>query len=96
MKQNGEVLRGTILVADHRSVKFSVEEGAVIVGTLKEIKQFVWNGETYIIKTLFGTKKSEDVFVRIVESGKVNLYAIGGPSYAATSQPVVKAKPTFG
>ncbi|RZL07633.1 MAG: hypothetical protein EOO89_22765 [Pedobacter sp.] len=97
VKSNGDVLRGTIKGTDFTSVKYSIEEGPDIIGGIKDIKQFVWNGETYIIKTFFNGKRADDRFVRIVETGKVNLYSVGGVFAApAASEPRVKVRPTIG
>lgn len=78
VKKNGDVLRATILGTDFMSVRYSVNEAAPVISGLKDVKEFVWNGETYITKTFFGSKKAVDRFVRIVETGIVNLYSIGG------------------
>lgn len=44
----------------------------------KDIKEFMWNGETYISKPFVVKKDMEYRFFKAVELGTVNLYTIGG------------------
>lgn len=97
VKTNGDILRGTILGTDYTVLKYTLDDKTQIISGMKEVKQFVWNAETFIIKTFFGKKKAEDRFVKIIETGKVNLYAIGGNNVAAAPQePRVKVRPNIG
>lgn len=94
---NGDIERTTILGTDYSSVKYTLGDGSAAILTLKQVKEFMWNGETYIKKTFFDQKKAYDRFVKVIELGKVNLYAIGG-SNQVTSAPEsrVKVRPNFG
>ncbi len=95
VKNNGSVLRATILGTDFKSVKYSVDDAAPVISGMKDIKEFVWNGETYIIKTFFDKKKAEDKFVRIIETGVVNLYSMGGTISTEIAPERSSSRPRF-
>lgn len=93
VKKNNDVIRCTILGTDFKSVRYSVDDAIPVISTIKDVKEFVWNGESYIIKTFFDKKKAEDFFVKIIETGVINLYAIGGTISSGVPVEKVKSKP---
>lgn len=94
---NGDIERTTILGTDFSSVKYTLGDGSAAVLGLKELKEFVWNGETYTKKTFFDQKKAQDRFAKVIELGTVNLYAIGGANNVASApESRVKVRPSIG
>lgn len=94
---NGDIERTTILGTDFSSVKYTLGDGSSAVLGLKELKEFVWNGETYVKKTFFDQKKAQDRFAKLIETGTVNLYAIGGANNVPSApESRVKVRPSIG
>lgn len=63
----------------------------------KDIKSFVWNGETYLSKPIVVKKKMEFFFFKVIESGTVNLYAFGDKGVSTPAAPQrVKVRPSIG
>ncbi|WAC41721.1 hypothetical protein [Pedobacter sp. SL55] len=93
----GNFVRGEIKGTNYRSVFIQIEEQGLKEYKAKDIKSFLWNGDTYESKPFIVGKKAAVKFFRLVEGGKVNLYAVGGSSgVEEPAQPRVKARPTFG
>jgi len=93
----GNFIRGTIQGTDYSNVAIKQEDNVVALYKAKDIKEFLWNGETYVSKPIVVKKKMEHRFFKLVEHGAVNLYSIGGT--AATGQPEpkrTKVRPSFG
>jgi len=74
----GNFLRGTIQGTDFSTVVLKTDDEKVTLYTAKDIKEFVWNGETYVSKPIVLNKKSTYRFFKLIEQGTVNLYEIGG------------------
>ncbi len=93
----GNFVRGEIKGTNYESVFIQIEELGLKEYKAKDIKSFLWNGDTYESKPFIVGKKAAVKFFRLVEGGKVNLYAVGGNSgVEEPAQPRVKARPTFG
>jgi hypothetical protein len=93
----GNFVRGTIQGTDYSNVAIKQEDAAVALYKAKDIKEFLWNGETYVSKPIVVKKKMEHRFFKLIEHGAVNLYSIGGS--AGTEQPEpkrTKVRPSFG
>lgn len=93
----GNFTRGTIKAADLSTVVLKNENESVVMYKAKDIKEFLWNGETYVSKPIVVKKKMEHRFFKLIEHGAVNLYSIGGS--AGTEQPEpkrTKVRPSFG
>ena len=93
----GNFVRGIIKGTNYSSVAILEDDNAIKEYQAKNIHSFVWNGETYVSKPIVIKKKMEFRFFRLLEGGKVNLYAFG--SKAITEQPApakTRVRPTFG
>jgi len=87
----GNFVRGTVKATNFSSVVLKNDDGSMSQYNAKDIKEFVWNGETYVSKPIVVKKKMEHRFFKIVEQGAVNLYTIGGVT-SAEEAPVKRAK----
>jgi hypothetical protein len=74
----GNFVRGTIQGTDFLTVGLKKDDGTVEKYSAKDIKEFLWNGETFVSKPFVTNKKTEYRFFKLVETGKLNLYAMGG------------------
>lgn len=93
----GNFVRGEIKGTNYESVFIQLEEQGLKEYKAKDIKSFLWNGDTYESKPFIVGKKAAVKFFKLIESGKVNLYSVGGTSGVdEPAQPRVKARPTFG
>jgi hypothetical protein len=93
----GNFLRGTIKGTDLSTVVLKKEDESVVMFKAKDIKEFLWNGETYVSKPIVIKKDLEYRFFKVVELGAVNLYAIGGN--VPVEEPIQKrarVRPSFG
>ncbi|MCZ4243377.1 hypothetical protein [Pedobacter punctiformis] len=88
VKNNDEVIRGTIKGTDYFSVFISQNDEADVVLSASNVKNFFWNGDTYLSKGFANKKNFEYRFVKVIELGAVNLYAFGG----GTLMPVQKER----
>ncbi|WP_129716800.1 hypothetical protein [Pedobacter sp. SYP-B3415] len=96
-RRNGDYLRGIIKACDAYNVVIEDERGGEKIFKIKDVRDFFWNGDTYIVKTFFDAKKPEERFAKVLESGAVNLYAVGGSPTAQPSQrSTVRARPNIG
>lgn len=86
--KEGNFIRGTIKATNFSSVILKNEDESIVQYEAKDIKEFVWNGETYVSKPILIGKRLETRFFRLLEQGTVNLYSIGGNTMAA--EPVQK------
>ena len=89
----GNFTRGTIKAADLTTVVLKNDNESVVMYKAKDIKEFLWNGETFVSKPIMIKKDLEYRFFKVVEMGAVNLYAIGGQ--AQVEEPVVQKKAKF-
>lgn len=94
----GNFVRGEIKGTNFESVFIQVEDQGVKEYKAKDIKSFLWNGDTYESKPIIVGKKAAIKFFKLIEGGKVNLYAYGSTSGVEepTKQPRVKARPSVG
>jgi hypothetical protein len=93
----GNFVRGTIKGTDLSTVVLKKDDEAVVMYKAKEIKEFLWNGETYVSKPIVIKKDLEYRFFKVVELGTINLYSIGGNM--PVEEPVqkrAKIRPSFG
>ncbi|WP_421945400.1 hypothetical protein [Pedobacter sp.] len=88
VKNNDDVIRGTIKGTDYFSVYISANDEADVILLAKDVKNFFWNGNSYISKGFANKKNFEYRFVKVIETGTVNLYSFGG----GTLVPVKKEK----
>lgn len=94
---DGNFVRGEIKGTNYELVFIQIEEEGLKEYKAKDIKSFLWNGDTYESKPFIVAKKAAVKFFKLVEGGKVNLYSVGGTSGVEEPvQPRVKARPTFG
>lgn len=93
----GNFVRGVIKGTNYSSVAIEKDDQTVVQFLAKDIESFIWNGETYVSKPIIVKKRAESRFFRLLESGVVNLYAIGNKAVTTqVVQPRVKVRPTFG
>ncbi|WP_316798984.1 hypothetical protein [Pedobacter frigidisoli] len=78
VKNNDEVIRGTIKGTDYYSVYISENDEKDVFLLAKDVKNFFWNGNSFLSKGFANGKNFEYRFVKVIEMGKVNLYAFGG------------------
>lgn len=76
--KEGNYIRGTIKATNFSSVILKNDDESIVQYEAKDIKEFVWNGETYASKPIVIGKKMEFRFFRLLEQGAVNLYSTGG------------------
>ncbi|MET4142969.1 hypothetical protein [Pedobacter sp. UYP1] len=74
----GNFVRGTIQGTDFLTVGLKKDDGTMAQYSAKDIKEFLWNGETYVSKPFIANKKNGYRFFKLVEAGKLNLYSMGG------------------
>jgi hypothetical protein len=75
---DGNFVRGTIQGTDYVTVGLKKDDGEIQQFNAKDIKEFLWNGETFVSKPFITHKRTDYRFFRLVEAGPVNLYAMGG------------------
>lgn len=93
----GNFIRGVIKGTNYSSVAIEKDDQSIAQFFAKDIESFIWNGETYVSKPIIIKKKAEIRFFRIIETGTVNLYAMGNKAVTTQIiQPRVKVRPTFG
>lgn len=94
--KEGEFIRGTIKATNFSTVVLKNDDGSIVQYEAKNIKEFVWNGETYVSKPIVVSKRMEFRFFRLLEEGAVNLYSIGGITMAEEPQPKrAKVRPSI-
>ncbi|MGY4383275.1 hypothetical protein ACVWYN_000294 [Pedobacter sp. UYP24] len=94
---DGNFIRGTIKATNFSTVVLKNDAEALVEYSAKDIKEFVWNGETYVSKPILIKKDLEQRFFKVIELGAVNLYSIGGN--LLVEEPVqkkVKFRPSIG
>ncbi|KIO75692.1 hypothetical protein TH53_19130 [Pedobacter lusitanus] len=74
----GNFVRGTIQGTDFLTVGLKKDDGTLEKYSAKDIKEFLWNGETFVSKPFVTNKKTDYRFFKLVEAGKLNLYSMGG------------------
>lgn len=94
---DGNFLRGTIKGTDFSAVQLLLDDQTVREFKAKDIKEFLWNGDTYVSMPIILKNKSEYRFLRLEESGAVNLYSMGNTSLAeAPAKKRVQVRPAVG
>lgn len=95
---DGNFVRGTIQGADFSNVILKNDnDGTLSTYKAKDIKEFLWNGDTYVSKPIVVKKRMEIGFFKLIERGTVNLYSVGGSSAIAEVQPKrARIRPSIG
>ncbi|MET4081126.1 hypothetical protein ABIB40_001071 [Pedobacter sp. UYP30] len=97
VKNNGDVLRGTIRGTNTASVVIANENNEVTLIEAKDAKSFFWNGDSYVSKGFAGRRDLDFKFVKVLKFGKVNLYSIGGEAAPPIKQQKsVRFRPSVG
>ncbi|PWS32418.1 hypothetical protein [Pedobacter paludis] len=97
VKNNDEVIRGTIKGTDYFSVFISANDEADVILPAKDVKNFFWNGNSYVSKGFANKKDFEYRFVKVIEMGAVNLYSFGGETLVPIQkEKKVKFRPSIG
>ena len=82
----GNFVRGTIQGTDFSTVILKNEDESLSQFKAKDIKEFLWNGDTYVSKPILIKKRMELRFFKVIARGAVNLYSIGGNTGAEEPQ----------
>jgi hypothetical protein len=94
---SGDFVRGTIQGTNFSTVILKNDDETIVQYKASDIKEFLWNGETYVSKPIVIKKKMEHRFFKIIEQGAVNLYAIGGTTSIEQPQPKrARIRPSVG
>ncbi|WP_231425794.1 hypothetical protein [Pedobacter sp. Leaf250] len=97
VKNNDDVIRGTIKGTDYYSVYISANDEADVILPAKDVKNFFWNGNSFLSKGFANGKNFEYRFVKLIELGAVNLYSFGGGTLVpAVKEKKVKFRPSIG
>lgn len=98
MLDSANFVRGTIKGTDYSTVSLLKDDQVEVLYKAKDVKEFLWNGETYVSKPIINNKKVEQRFFKVLELGTVNLYAIGEQSAdpAARQEKRVRVSPNIG
>ncbi len=98
MLDSSNFVRGTIKGTDYSTVALLKDDQVEVVYKAKDVKEFLWNGETYVSKPILNNKKVEQRFFKVLEMGKVNMYAIGESTVDPTATPEkrVRVSPNVG
>lgn len=93
----GNFVRGTIMGTNYATVQIKLDDQSVAVYKAKDIKEFLWNGDSYVSKPILIKNRMEERFFKVEESGNVNLYSIGGSTAADQPEPrKVRVRPGIG
>jgi len=97
VKNNDEVIRGTIKGTDYFSVFIKANDEEDVFLLAKDVKNFFWNGDSFLSKGFANGKNFEYRFVKLMEMGPVNLYSFGGGNLMPeTKQKKVRIRPSIG
>ncbi|TCD12895.1 hypothetical protein EZ449_02290 [Pedobacter frigidisoli] len=97
VKNNEDVVRGTIKGTDYFSVYISENDQADVILPAKDVKNFFWNGNSFLSKGFANGRNFEYRFVKVIEMGAVNLYSFGGGTLMpASKEKKVKFRPSIG
>ncbi|MET0570206.1 MAG: hypothetical protein ABWZ79_02165 [Pedobacter agri] len=97
VKNNDDVIRGTVKGTDYFSVYISANDEADVILPAKDVKNFFWNGNSFVSKGFANGKNFEYRFVKLIEMGTVNLYSFGGGMLVpAVKEKKVKFRPSVG
>lgn len=98
MLDSANFVRGTIKGTDYSTVSLLKDDQVEVLYKAKDVKEFLWNGETYVSKPIINNKKVEQRFFKVVEMGTVNMYAIGEQTVdpTAAQEKRVRVSPNIG
>lgn len=97
VKNNDDVIRGTIKGTDYFAVYISEDDKNDVVLAAKDVKNFFWNGDSFVSKGFPNGKNFDYRFLKVIELGKVNLYTFGGGTLVpAQREKKVKFRPSIG
>jgi hypothetical protein len=97
VKNNDDVIRGTIKGTDYFSVFISANDEADVILPAKDVKNFFWNGNSFMSKGFANGRNFEYRFVKVIEMGTVNLYSFGGGTLVPeVKEKKVKFRPSIG
>ena len=98
MLDSANFVRGTIKGTDYSTVALLKDDQVEVLYKAKDVKEFLWNGETYVSKPIINNKKVEQRFFKVVEMGTVNMYAIGEQTVDPTApqEKRVRVSPSVG
>lgn len=97
VKNNDDVIRGTIKGTDYFSVFISANDEADVILPAKDVKNFFWNGDSFVSKGFANGRNFEYRFVKVIEMGTVNLYSFGGGTLVPeVKEKKVKFRPSIG
>ncbi|QDW27037.1 hypothetical protein FFJ24_020320 [Pedobacter sp. KBS0701] len=97
VKSNDDVIRGTIKGTDYFSVFISANDEADVILPAKDVKNFFWNGDSFVSKGFANGRNFEYRFVKVIEMGTVNLYSFGGGTLVPqVKEKKVKFRPSIG
>lgn len=97
VKNNDDVIRGTIKGTDYFSVFISANDETDVILPAKDVKNFFWNGDSFVSKGFANGRNFEYRFVKVIEMGTVNLYSFGGGTLVpAVKEKKVKFRPSIG
>lgn len=98
MLDTANFVRGTIKGTDYNTVSLLKDDQVEVIYKAKDVKEFLWNGETYVSKPIINNKKVEQRFFKVLELGAVNMYAIGEQSGdpSAPQEKRVRVSPNIG
>ena len=97
VKNNDDVILGTIKCTDYFSVFISSIDEADVILQAKDVKNFFWNGDSFVSKGFANGRNFEYRFVKVIEMGTVNLYSFGGGTLVPQAkEKKVKFRPSIG
>ncbi len=97
VKNNDDVIRGTIKGTDYFSVYIKANDEADVILPAKDVKNFFWNGDSFVSKGFANGRNFEYRFVKVIEMGTVNLYSFGGGTLVPEAkEKKVKFRPSIG
>ena len=95
--EDGNFIRGTVQGTDYQTVSIKTDDGEVKIFNAKDIKQFLWDGETFVSMPFVIHKHTDYRFFKLIEGGAVNLYSMGGHAGPEkTKRNRVRVMPSFG
>lgn len=92
----GNFIRGTIQGTDYQIVVLKKDDGSTQQFQAKDIKEFLWNGVTFVSRPFVANKRTDYRFFKLVETGNVNLYAMGGSTVVEKKRRRVSFAPSLG
>ncbi len=97
IKNNDDVIRGTIKGTDYFSVFISEDDKKDVILSASDVKNFFWNGDSFVSKGFPNGKSFDYRFVKVIELGTVNLYSFGGGTLVPVQREKrVKFRPSIG